>query len=96
MDNRILVSERVEAKVKALDQELNRLFLRYACFCQLFKGEESVAFLSKTAAAFRVIQDSVLFDILFAVMRLVDPRRSAGQDNLCFAAVLNDILDAGV
>lgn len=88
------MSDTLENKVKALDTEVQRLHFKWKYFRQLFGSNESVALLNDTAPVFfGYLWNSLLFDILLSIARLLDPRASRGKENLSFKNLLSEISD---
>src|ERR1035437_3727130 len=82
----------LENKVKALDAEVQRLHFKWKYFRQLFGSNEKVALLNDTAPVFfGYLWNSMLFDILLSIARLLDPRASRGKENLSFKNLLSEI-----
>ena len=71
--------ERVKRKVDALDSEVRRLVFKWRFFKQVFGNPVKVELLNAAAPAFfRCVEDSMLYDILLSMSRLIDPPKSAG------------------
>ena len=87
----------LENKVKAIDAEVQRLHFKWKYFRQLFGSNEKVALLNDTAPVFfGYLWNSLLFDILLSIARLLDPRASRGKENLSFENLLSEISDSSL
>lgn len=86
------IPQALEEKLKAIDVEVRNLYFKWQFFSQLFTDAQRVAILNATASSlFQSIEDSMLSDILLAIARLTDPKKSVGKENLSFDNLLQEI-----
>jgi hypothetical protein len=82
----------LQKKLDAIDLEVRNLYFKWKFFSQLFTDPDRVSILNATAGSlFQSIEDSMLSDILLSIMRLTDPPKSVGQENLSFASLIQEI-----
>jgi hypothetical protein len=92
MQKNIPMPPSLEEKLKAIDLEVRNLHFKWKFFSQLFTDPNSVKTLNATAASlFQSVEDSMLSDILLSIMRLTDPPKSLGQENLSFDNLIQEI-----
>jgi hypothetical protein len=88
------MSDTLQNKIKAIDAEVQRLHFKWKYFKQVFGTNEKVSLLNDTAPVFfSYLWNSMLFDILLSIARLLDPRESFRKENLSFENLLSEISD---
>ena len=92
MPKNIPMSPALQEKLNAIDIEVRNLHFKWKFFSQLFTDPYWVKILNATASSlFQSVEDSMLADILLSIARLTDPPKSAGQENLSFENLIQEI-----
>jgi hypothetical protein len=92
MNKNVPMPPAFEKKLKAIDLEVRNLHFKWKFFSQLFTDPNRVKILNATAASlFQSVEDSMLSDILLSIMRLTDPSKSSGKENLSFENLIGEI-----
>jgi hypothetical protein len=82
----------LQEKLNAIDIEVRNLHFKWKFFSQLFTDSHRIKILNATAASlFQSVEDSMLSDILLSIMRLADPPKSMGQENLSFENLIQEM-----
>lgn len=89
------MSPSLRNKFDAIHREVVVLHFKWTYFLQLFGHQAGVKILNASAPAlFKVIEDAMFYDIALSVMRLIDPPKTLGRQNLSFSALVLEIDDA--
>jgi AbiU2 len=92
MQKNIPMPPALQEKLNAIDLEVRNLHFKWRFFSQLFTDPNRVKILNAAAASlFQSVEDSMLSDILLSIMRLTDPSKSMGQENLSFENLIQEM-----
>jgi hypothetical protein len=86
----------MEGEFRLIQDELFTIIARWRTFIDLYGTESHVALLNKTAPLFfHIVQDIFVDDVILSILRLLDPAKSKGKENLSIAHLIDHIAQGG-
>jgi hypothetical protein len=87
----------MEAEFRLIQHELFTIIAKWRSFVELYGTESHVDLLNNAAPVFfRIVQDIFVDDVILSILRLLDPAKSMGNDNLSIAHLIDHLAQSGV
>jgi hypothetical protein len=86
----------LDEEFRLIQHELFTIIAKWRTFTELYGAESNVQLLNETAPLFfRLVQDTFVDDVVLSIVRLLDPPRSMGKENLTVAHLIDHLAKAG-
>jgi hypothetical protein len=82
----------MEGEFSLIQNELFTVIARWRTFVDLYGTESNVELLNRTAPLFfNIVQDIFVDNVILSILRLLDPTRSTGKENLSMAHLIDHL-----
>ena len=92
----VSMSKEMDEEFRLIQHELYTIIAKWRTFTELYGVEANVKLLNETAPLFFwFVQDTFVDDVVLCIVRLLDPPKSMGKENLTIAHLIDHIAKAG-